>query len=318
MSTTINNSFSKKIISYGAFIGYFFICIIFAVLNPRFLTAANILSFLSHIAPLALMTFGLATVMIGRDFDLSFVGVAGLSAVTTIIFTNQFNLFVGLLVGLLVGIIIGFLNGFFVVRIGIHPWLATIAMMRMTLGLEQVFSRGNYLILNHPVIRWLGNAKLWVVPIPTLLMLLIFILIYLLLERHKFGYSLYAVGGNREAVKIAGLNGNYYRIMSYVLMGVLCFLAGLFLTGTLSGYTPKAAEPLLNDAILAVFIARSISRRDIINIGGALFGVAFMGTLTNGLALIGVPSYWMQLVKGILIISVVISTSIRNNKLIQL
>lgn len=318
MKMDIKNNWSDVLVSYGSIIGYIIICIIFSILSPTFITPSNIFTFLSHIAPLALMTFGLAIIMIGGDFDLSFVGVAGFSAVLTIVVTLRLNLVLGLAAGLLLGVIIGFLNGFFVVKVGIHPWLATIATMRMALGLEQVLSRGNYLVLKHPVIRWLGNGQIWVIPIPTILMLAIFFLLYLLMEKYSFGYRLYAVGGNEDAARIAGLKVKLYRILAFILMGGLAFMAGLFLVGTLSGYTPKAAEPLLLDAILAVFIAQTISRRDIINIAGALFGVVFMGTLTNGLALVGVPSYWMQLVKGLLIISVVISKSVRGTKMVQI
>lgn len=148
-------------------------------------------------------------------------------------------------------------------------------------------------------------------------MLIIFGGIYVLIQKHNYGYHLYAIGGNRLAAQIAGIKITKSRILAYILAGVLCFFASLCLTGTLSGYTPLASETMTNDTILAVFIGSSVSKRNIINIPGTFLGVLIMGILSNGLALIGVPSYWMQLVKGVLIILVIVTSS-RSKKMIQI
>ncbi|HHT48268.1 MAG TPA: ABC transporter permease [Firmicutes bacterium] len=312
-----NSKLKGQLKSLIIYIGLLLICIVFAILNPTFISPSNLMTILSHMAPLALMSFGLASVMMAGDFDLSLVGITGFSAVTIIVLANQFNLLVGLLGGLIVAVLVGFLNGFFVVKVGIHPWLATIAMMRMTFGLEQILSKGYAQNLNHPFIYWLGHSRIGFIPAQTIFALLIFGVMYVLIQKHKFGYHLYALGGNRIAAQIAGIRVQKPRILAYMLAGVLCFFASICLTGTLSGYTPLATEKMVNDTILAVFIGSSVSKRKVINIPGTFLGVIIMGIFSNGLALIGVPSYWMQLVKGILIILVIVTSS-RSEKMVQI
>lgn len=106
ISKNLKGIFKNSIV----YIGLFLICIIFAILNPTFISFSNLMTILSHMAPLALMSFGLATVMVDGDFDLSIVGITGFSAVTLIMLSNQFNLFVGLLGGLIVAALVGFLE----------------------------------------------------------------------------------------------------------------------------------------------------------------------------------------------------------------
>ena len=142
------------------------------------------------------------------------------------------------------------------------------------------------------------------------------LVMYVLIQKHKFGYHLYALGGNRIAAQIAGIR---VQNRGFCLHACRCplFLCSICLTGTLSGSTPLATETMVNDTILAVFIGSSVSKRKVINIPGTFLGVIIMGIFSNGLALIGVPSYWMQLVKGILIILVIVTSS-RSEKMVQI
>jgi ribose transport system permease protein len=307
---------AHQLLPFGIFFAGF---ILFSFNTYSFFTFANFLSILSLITYTAVPAMGLAVVMLTGLFDLSFVGVIG---ILSTLFITLLKLGVPPLLGLLITLIVALLlesfNALLVVRLKIHPWLSTIATMLMYLGLEKYVSRGTYLTTKHPVLNTLRYGSLFGISVSVWIMLGIFVAAVAAINYTILGRRLYAVGGNVNAAKKAGINTSGYQTISFLVMGLMCWVASIIYVGQLSGYPPEAAYINQNEVILAVFVGMALSRKGIINVHGALLGAAFVGFLANGLGLMGVSSYWIKLVEGALVVIMVLGNSINRGSLVQL
>ena len=292
---------------------------LFSVMTYSFLTFHNMLSILIFITYTAVPAMGLAVVMLSGLFDLSFVGVIG---VLSTLFITLLNAGVppvpGLLITLAAAMVLEGLNALLVVKLKIHPWLSTIATMLMYLGLEKYVSKGTYLTTKHPVLEVLRFGQFLHISISVWLMAGIFILASAAIGYTVLGRRLYAVGGNISSAKKAGINVDAYQAVSFMILGLMCWIASIIYVSQLSGYPPEAAYINQNEVILAVFVGMALSRKGIVNVHGAFFGAAFVGFLANGLGLLGISSYWIKLLEGALVVIMVLGNSINQGKLVQL
>ncbi len=278
---------------------------------PGFLDISNVANVMSFTSLIAIPAMGLAIVMLTGLFDLSFVGVIGLSAVlTSLLLELQTPLWACLIITFVLCLACGLLNSFFIVNMKIHPWLTTIATMLMLLGLEKFISKGKYVPAPahlFEVIRyesWLGlSVTLWII-FATLILVLV------LMHLTPFGLHLYAVGGNIEASKKAGIKVAWYQYSSFLFMSVLCWISSILYLGQLSGYPTESAYINQLSVILAVYFGLAASPKSVVNVLGAFIGALYVGFLGNGLGLMGVQSYWIKMIEGILVIVVVLGNSI--------
>ncbi|MDR3333618.1 MAG: ABC transporter permease [Treponema sp.] len=293
--------------------------ILFSIQARSFLTFHNMLSILGLITYTAVPTMGLAVVMLTGLFDLSFVGVIGILSTLLLTFLSvNVPPVLGLLITLAVAMVMESFNALLIVKLKIHPWLSTIATMLMYLGLEQYISKGTYLSTKHPILAVMRYNTFFGISLSVWLMLAVAVLISTVMSRTVLGRRLYAVGGSEVTARKAGINTGAYYMISFLIMGFMCWVSSIIYVSQLSGYPPQAAYINQNEVILAVFVGMAISRKGIVSVHGAFFGAAFVGFLANGLGLMGVSSYWIKLVEGALVVVVVLGNSIKQGKLVQL
>jgi ribose transport system permease protein len=293
--------------------------VLFSARTYSFLSFYNILNILSLITYTAVPAMGLAVVMLAGLFDLSFVGVIGVLSTLLITLLNAgAHPLLALLITLATSAVLESINALLIVRLKIHPWLSTIATMLMFLGLEKYISRGTYLTTRHPILEVLRFGHFLGVSISIWLMLGIFAITTIAMSYTILGRWLYAVGGNIISAKKVGINTERYQTISFLIMGLMCWIASIVYVSQLSGYPPEAAYINQNEVILAVFVGMALSRKGIVNVHGAFFGAAFVGFLANGLGLMGISSYWIKLVEGALVVIMVLGNSINQGKLVQL
>ncbi len=313
---------SKREVQLGQIfpIGIFVICfIIFSLFSQSFLSLYNIKNILELITFVALPALGLATVMLTGYFDLSFVGVIGLSSVLMITLINQ-GLHPGivLIIALIASVLMEGLNGFLITKYRIHPWLCTIATMLMYLGLEKVMSKGDYISPQGEFFNTIRFSNILGFSAVIWIMVVVCVVMIIIMTKTPLGSYLYATGGNRQAAKKVGINVERYCIIAYGIAGALCWLSSLCYVSQLSGYPPEAAYTNQLEVILAVFFGMALSRKGVINIWGAFLGAAYVGFLASGLGLMGVSSYWIKLVEGLLVVCVILGTSLKKGSLVQL
>lgn len=293
----------------GPTIALIALVIFVSALNPSFIQLGNIFNLLRQVSVNALIAFGMTFVIITSGIDLSVGSILALSsALTAGMITYGIPTSLALLLGVFIGGLLGFVNGFFVTKGRVAPFIATLATMTIYRGLTLVYTGGNP-ISNFDAglsLQILGRGSYYGVPIPVIVMIIIFALLFVLLHKMTFGRKVYAIGGNEEAAHIAGIKTDRVTMWVYTISGMMSALAGLILVSRLSSAQPTAGSSYELDAIAAVVIGGTSLSGGKGRLVGTLVGALIIGTLNNGLNILGVSSFYQQVIRGIVILIAVL------------
>ena len=303
---TNNQSVLQKI---APFIGLILIIVIITILNPGFLSVSNLMNVLRQVSINALIAFGMTFVILTGGIDLSVGATLALTgAVTAGMMASGMDPIFAMLLGLLLGAVLGAINGIIIAKGKVAPFIATLATMTIYRGLTLVYTDGRPIsgLGDSLTFQMLGKGYFLGIPIPVVTMIISFGILYFILKKTTFGRRVYAVGGNEEASILSGINADRIKIYVYSLLGLLAALASLILTSRLNSAQPTAGEMFELDAIAAVVLGGTSLTGGRGWIVGTLIGALIIGVLNNGLNLIGVPSFFQQVVKGAVILLAVL------------
>jgi putative xylitol transport system permease protein len=220
---------------------------------------------------------------------------------------NAQHALLGVMAGVLCGAAIGSVNGLLVSRLSVPPFVATLGMLSVARGLTFIYSDGMPIPNLSAGFRFIGQGDLLHVPMPVVLLLVVFGVFYFVLEFTTFGRYVYAVGGSEKSAKTSGIRTRAVIFFVYVISGALAGLAGQILAARTTSALPQAGVSYELDAIAAVVIGgTSLSVGGVGTLVGTLFGALIIGVINNGLDLMGVSSYYQQVVKGIIIVLAVL------------
>lgn len=293
----------------GPLIGLIMIVIIITILNPSFMTTDNILNVLRQVSISALIAFGMTFVILTGGIDLSVGSTLALTgAIAATMFASGYDPILTMFVALLLGAILGAVNGVIIAKGKVAPFIATLATMTIYRGLTLVYTDGRPIsnLGDSLSFQMLGKGYFFGIPVPVCTMIVAFIVLYLIIHKTTFGRRVYAVGGNEGAAKLSGINVDRVKIAVYSLTGMLAALAALILTSRLNSAQPTAGESYELDAIAAVVLGGTSLTGGKGWIFGTIVGALIIGVLNNGLNLIGVSSFFQQVVKGIVILIAVL------------
>jgi ribose transport system permease protein len=279
-----------------------FVAVLLFIATPDFLVTANLLNVLLAATVTALLGAGQTFVIIQGEIDLSVGAVLGLSGVTTALVLQDHSLVVGLGAGLLVGCVAGLVNGLLVTKTRMPSFIATLAMMSVVAGLTLRITEGNPVAVADEGFRAIGRAKPLGVPLPIVIMLVVFVVFGLLLSRSRFGRYVYAVGDNPEAARLSGIPVDRVKISAFVISGLLAAIGGFILTARLSTAQPTAGSGLELAAIAAVIIGGTSLAGGRGALVGTAIGAVLLGTIDNGLNLLDVSPFLQDVVKGLVIL----------------
>jgi ribose transport system permease protein len=294
----------------GPLAGLFAIVLVVSIMEPDFLTLNNLFNILRQVSINALIAFGMTFVILTGGIDLSVGSILALSsAFVAGLMTDGTSALIAVRAGLIVGAVMGALNGMVISLGKVAPFIATLATMTIFRGLTLVYMDGK------PITRlsqggWFelfGRGYFWIFPVPVLTMLIAFAVLYFILKKTTIGRYTYAIGGNEEAAKLMGIQVNKVKIMIYSLPGLMAALAGIILTSRLNSAQPTAGTSYELDAIAAVDLGGTSLSGGRGWIVGTLIGALIIGTLNNGLNLLGVSSFFQLVVKGLLILFAVLA-----------
>lgn len=275
------------------------------ILSPNFLTSINITNILVNAAPLALAAAGLTLVIIAGDLDLSVGSAIALVSTASALFMTHFHVPwpLGMLLGLGIGVVVGVVNGSLTTFLNIPSFISTLAMMSTLRGFALVISDGRA-VTGLPAgatslssTNFLGvSGVIWIpgIVIPVL---------GFVLTRTSFGLNVFAVGGNREAAKIAGVPIRRTRLAVLTISGAMAGFAGIISTARLGVGSPIIADDLILDAIAAVVIGGTSLFGGVGRMGGTVLGVILIATIRNGLVLMNVSSFYQRIVIGLVILA---------------
>ena len=293
----------------GPFIGLVILFIVLAVLNNDFINPANIKNLLRQVSINALIAFGMTFVILTGGIDLSVGSILALSsAFMASAITNGMNPEVAVLLSVVAGVGLGLVNGIIIAYGKVVPFIATLATMTVYRGATLVFTNGNPIsgLTTDAVFKAIGQGYLLDIPVPAIIMLFTFGILYLVLGKTSLGRQTYAVGGNEKVSFISGIKINRVKIFAYALSGCLCALAGVILTSRLNSAQPTAGVGYELDAIAAVVLGGTSMSGGKGSVSGTLIGALIIATLNNGLNILNVSSFYQQVVKGIVILLAVI------------
>ena len=281
------------------------LCAFLSLTSPVFLTTGNLFGVARAFSLTAIVAIGQTFVILTGGIDLSVgsvLALAGLSA--GMLLQRGMPLPIAALAGLAVGVVFGLANGLMITRIGLPPFIATLGTLSIGRGLVYVITKGYPVTVPedaHAFI-WLGQGYVWIVPVPVIIMVLLTIVGALVLGATMFGRYVYAVGGNREAARLAGIPVRLVELSVYVISGALAALAGLILVARLVSAQPSAGLGFELPVIAASIIGGTSLMGGEGTVLGAVLGAAIMGVLENGMVLLGVSTYAQQAVTGAVII----------------
>lgn len=303
---TAKTSLVEKIIP---FIGLILLIVVISIMNSAFLDLSNLLNLLRQVSINGLIAFGMTFVILTGGIDLSVGSILALSsAFTAILITSGLDPIVALIVGVLGGFLLGVFNGVLVTFGSMAPFIATLATMTIFRGLTLVVTDGNPItnLGDSYMFQLFGKGYFFGIPVPAVTMIIVFIVLAIILQKTTFGRHTYAIGGNEIASKISGIKVNRVKILIYGISGLMSALAGAILTSRLNSAQPTAGTSYELDAIAAVVLGGTSLTGGKGRIVGTLIGVLIIGVLNNGLNLLGVSSFYQQVVKGIVILIAVL------------
>ncbi|HEX9006989.1 MAG TPA: ribose ABC transporter permease [Bacteroidota bacterium] len=287
----------------GTVIGLLGLSTVLTLASPYFLTVSNLLNVAQQSVIIAVIAAGMTFVIISAGIDLSVGSVlacAGLVMASALRAGASTGTGIALALG--VGLAAGILNGLLVTFGRLPPFIATLGTMSIWRGLALMYTDGTPISGFSAGFRELANGTAFGIPVPVMIMLLVFAVSHFLLIRTKMGRYAYAMGGNEEGAILSGINVRFHKTALYAFCGMLSGLAAVLLTARLNSAQPIAGTAYELDAIAAAVIGGTSLMGGEGTLVGTLIGALIMGILRNGLNLLNVSSYLQQVAIGSVII----------------
>jgi len=312
-----NSSFAKlrSLPEFSVFIALLIMILIMSFASPYFLKINNVMNVLSQISRYGIIAVGMSMVIISGGIDLSVGYVVGFSACMYAFFSSVASIpwpFV-LLITLGIGAGIGLVNGVLITRVGLVPFIVTLATMKILGGATLLITKGMPISFESPL-NWLGAGYIGPVPVCVVLMFLIMFAGSVFAKYTETGRGLYAIGNNERAANLSGINTRKLKLLSYIITSILSALVGIIVAGNLSIADPSLGIGYELDIIAAVVIGGVAMSGGEGHIWGSLIGAGIMGILKNSFILLGISSYWQSIVIGVVIVAAITVDIVRGRK----
>lgn len=294
---------------YGIVLAFLALCAALALTQDNFMSWGNWVNLLRQTSINGLLAIGMSFVILGGGIDLSVGSVLAVAAMVSASLVSGESpqpLWLAISAGLGVGAGLGAVNGLFIARLTLPPFVVTLGMLSVARGLTFIYSDGMPIANLSASFRFLGQGLVGGVPVPVLLLGLCFGLGWFVLQHTPFGRYVYAIGGNLKSARTSGVPTRSVMFSTYVISGLLAGLAGLILAARTTSALPQAGVAYELDAIAAVVIGGTSLQGGIGSLFGTLIGALIIGVINNGLDLMGVSSYYQQVIKGSIIVAAVL------------
>lgn len=288
--------------------------VVFALMNPNFLSLTNFRNVLRQMAILGIASCGQTMVILSGGFDLS-VGMAiGFVSISSAMIMETHGLWVGILSALLIGTAVGATNGFMVAKLNLPPFIATLAMFSAARGMALIISSGLPVTDLPMSFAWFGAGHIFGIPVPAVFAIVVFVVCAYVTKKTRFGRYIYAIGGNEEAARAAGIPVSRVKLAVWSFHGFLVGLAAMLLTSrSVSGHA-TLGELMELETIAATVIGGTALGRGRGGIFNTFLGVVALGILTNGLNLINVSTYYQMVAIGVIIAGAVYIDQMRDKR----
>lgn len=300
----------------GPLLGLVLLCIFVQVATPKFLTASNLSNVLKTNTVNALISCGMLLCILLGGIDISVGSVVGLSGVISAYLMTEagFSAPLAFIIAILVGVVIGLINGICVSYLDVPAFIATLATQCIGRGFTQIISGGISIRVRNEGFQMIAKTDFGPVSIIIIYALVCLLITWIILNKTRIGYNLYAIGGNAQAAEFSGIDVKKYTVFPYLFSGIVCSFCGILWTARLGSAAATLGNSFELDAISAVVIGGTSMSGGIGTVGGTILGILIIAVLQNGLNLMGVNSFWQFVAKGIIILLAVIIDVLRKRK----
>ncbi|MFD2445374.1 ABC transporter permease [Bacillus sp. CGMCC 1.16607] len=293
---------------YGTIITIFALVIVFAATNPNFIQGNNIINILRSISIVTIIAIGITISLSVDGFDLSVGSTVSLSnaiVISMFVWFSQ-NIFIAILAAIGAALVVGAFNSFMIVKVRIPDMLMTLATMFIIQGIALTYTKGATISQNMVMpdgtfstgVIPASFGKIGQVPWIIIIMVVVVVLVHIFLNYTKHGRYMYVIGGNKEAARLSGIPVNKYKVLAYLLSATFAAIGGIVLASRVMTSEINSGAPYLMDAVAAAFIGSSVLGAGKPNAFGTFVGAVLIGILQNGLVMMSVPYYAMDIVKG--------------------
>lgn len=272
-----------------------------------FFSAANMSGLALAVSTIGLVACTMLFCLASGDFDLSVGSVLAASGVlSALVAAKTGSVSLGLLAGVAGGGVVGFVNGLVISVLRINALITTLATMQIVRGLALLLADGKSVFVSVPSFGTIGTDSVLGVPAPVAFLLMAFIAFGLLLEWTVFGRNTLAIGGNREAARLAGIPVGYYKIAIFTMQGLMAGFAGVILASRMGIGDPKVGASFELQVISACVLGGVSLAGGIGSIQCVIYGVLIMGIVENAMNLQNVPTFWQYVVRGAILLGAVV------------
>jgi ribose transport system permease protein len=296
----------------GAVYALIALSLVFSVSTAQFLTLRNLTNVGMQGSVLIIVSLGMTLIILSEGIDLSIGPVLGLAGVVLALGVKQeMGLPLAMLLAILAGGAFGALNGVLIAYLGLPPFVVTLGSFGMAQGLALVLTEGSSIAGLGSAIQYFNDGRILGIQVPIVMAAIAFLVVHVVLYRTKFGTYVFALGGNQEALALAGVRTRLYKTAVYFLGGILAGLGALVMTARMNAAHPTVGVGLEFDAIASVLLGGTSFERGKGWLGGSIIGALAVSVLRNGLNLIGLSTSWQVSMVGLVIILAIAVDSLR-------
>ena len=290
-------------------IAYIAICIGFTFLSPYFLTVKNFTNIGIYSAITGVTATGMTLALVSGGFDVSVGSVMALvTMVCATLLESGVSPLIAIVAGLGISLVCGAFNATMITLVKINPLITTLATMSIFRGAAYLYTNGTSVVIQNESFKWIGRGYLFgIIPFTIVLVIIAFLVMGYIMKYTAFGRKVYAIGGNVIASQFAGVNVKRTRFAVFTICGLTAGISGVMLASQAGAGLPTGAQGLEMDIIAACILGGTSLKGGKGSVWGSLLGILLLGTLTNGMTLANVQTFWQMIIKGfVLLIAVVI------------
>ena len=280
-------------------LAYIIIVVFFSITSPVFFSVTNFMNILTFSSVIGVTVVAMCLGLISGSLDLSVGAVIGLSGVIVALVIPEYGFFLGLMAGIGTGVVCGAINGLIITQGKIIPMIATLGTMQIYRGIAYLLTDARTISIRDPAFIQIGRARIFgVIPAPVIILFVVFIIGWLILNKTVFGRTLQAMGGNSKASYLAGIRIKTTRFFTFIIIGIMASISGIVASAQTGAGIPRAALGSELDIIAAVILGGTSLAGGKGSMVGAFIGLMILSTLTNGMIMLNIPSFWQMVASG--------------------
>lgn len=281
--------------------------ILFSITADNFLSVQNFMNILRQSVPLLILAIGQTMIVLTGGTDLSLGAQVSFTTVMWILMAQAgINIYVAAVLAVVFPIVIGIGNGLLVSKGKVPPFIASYGMQNIVNSIALTVTLGSSIYFSHDVFRTVYESEIIMIPTPIWIAVIVFIISWILLKKTKFGTNVYGLGGNAEALSLAGVNTTLSYIKTYAFAGLLAGISGLITACRVESGQPTVGSGWEFEAVAVTILGGTSLNTGKGGIGGTVLGVLFLNMLRNGLNISGVSAMYQNAIIGIIVMAAIV------------